>query len=102
MAGESDAGRSGVNESRANPPDHLLSDEKFAELNGERLYLFLVSEQELVWHTELMSNLDEPTFAQKVENFLTVMEDTANATAATGRARFIANLSCMFCKPLRR
>ncbi len=80
MAGESDAGRSCVNESRTNPPDHLLSDEKFAELNGERLYLFLVSEQELVWHTESMSNLDEPTFAQKVENFLTVMEDAANAT----------------------
>lgn len=80
MAGDSDAGGSGVNEPRPFPPDYLLSDEKFAELNGERLYLFLVSEQELIWHTESMSNLDELTFAQKVENFLTVMEDAANAT----------------------
>jgi hypothetical protein len=39
-----------------------------------------VSEQELVWYTESISNLDNPTFVRKVENFLEVMEDAANAT----------------------
>ncbi len=83
MAGESDANRSSADESGAAPPEHLLSDEKFAELNGERLYLFLVSEQELIWQAESMSNLEEHTFAQKVETFLTVMEDAANATRSS-------------------
>jgi hypothetical protein len=26
-----------------NPPAHILSDEKFATLNGEQIYLFLLS-----------------------------------------------------------
>ena len=43
------ARRSRVTELGTLPPAHLLSDEKFSMLNGERIYLFLVSEQELIW-----------------------------------------------------
>lgn len=80
MVRQSAARRGGLNEPGANPPEHLLSDEKFAELNGERLYLFLVSEQELVWYGESMSTLDESAFAEAIEQFLTLMDDAANAT----------------------
>ena len=40
--------------SGTHPPAHLLSDEKFASLEGEQIYLFLVAQSELIWHTELM------------------------------------------------
>jgi hypothetical protein len=62
------------------PPQHLLSDEKFAVLNGEKIYLFLVSEQELIWHGKWMSSVDEDSFTQTIEAFCVGMDEAAVAT----------------------
>lgn len=59
------------------PPPHLLSDEKFARLNGERIYLFLASEGELIWYGESMSNTDESAFTQVIGSFLSTMNNAA-------------------------
>jgi hypothetical protein len=57
----------------------LLSDEKFASLNGETIYLFLVSEQELIWYGEWMDNTDETTFHRTIGRFLEQMDEVAQA-----------------------
>ena len=59
------------------PPHHLLSDEKFAMLKGAKVYLFLVSEQELVWFGKSMSHSDENCFTQTIEAFCTGMDEAA-------------------------
>ena len=59
------------------PPKHVLSDEKFAVLDGERIYLFLVSQGELIWHAEWLENLDETAFEPAIERFLTQIEQAA-------------------------
>jgi hypothetical protein len=41
------------------PPEHILSDEKFATLDGEPIYLFLVSQGELIWYTESLQQANE-------------------------------------------
>ena len=56
------------------PPKHVLSDEKFAVLDGERIYLFLVSQGELIWHAEWLDNLNETAFEPAIERFLTQIE----------------------------
>ena len=62
------------------PPQHLLSDEKFAMLNGAKVYLFLVSAQELVWYGKWMSNSDETAFSQAIEAFCTGMDEAARGS----------------------
>jgi len=62
------------------PPDHLLSDEKFAVLNGEKVYLFLVSEQELLWYGKWMDSNDEDCFTQTIEAFCVGMDGAARAS----------------------
>ena len=41
------------------PPTHVLSDEKFARLDNEQIYLFLVSQGELIWYTEWLQQANE-------------------------------------------
>ena len=41
------------------PPTHVLSDEKFASLDNEQIYLFLVSQGELIWYTEWLQQANE-------------------------------------------
>ena len=60
-------------------PEHLLSDEKFATLTGEKIYLFLVSQGELIWHGAWMDSSNEPAFNKGIGQFLTVMESSAKA-----------------------
>jgi hypothetical protein len=50
------------------PPVHLLSDEKFACLNGEQVYLFLVSQAALIWYREWMQSTDEGTFQELTDS----------------------------------
>ena len=77
MVRESVASCLGANAVRSDPPDHLLSDEKFAVLERERIYLFLVSQAELVWYGEWMAHTDEVAFTEVIGNFLAVMDDAA-------------------------
>ena len=62
------------------PPEHLLSDEKFACLAGEQIYLFLVSQAELIWYGEWMSATDEATFQETINRFLSIMDDSAQVS----------------------
>jgi Domain of unknown function (DUF6431) len=62
------------------PPQHLLSDEKFAVLNGEKVYLFLVSEQELIWYGKWMATTDEDCFTETIEAFCVGMDGAARAS----------------------
>lgn len=62
------------------PPVHLLSDEKFANLAGKQIYLFLVAQSELIWYGEWMNATDEATFQATINRFLTGM-DTAAQTS---------------------
>lgn len=62
------------------PPEHILSDEKFAVLNGAKVYLFLVSEQELIWHGKWMPNSDEECFTQTIEAFCVGMDGAARSS----------------------
>jgi len=62
------------------PPKHLLSDEKFAVLNGTKVYLFLVSEQELIWYGKWMATTDEACFTQTIEAFCVGMDEAARET----------------------
>ncbi|KPQ31079.1 MAG: hypothetical protein HLUCCA11_24445 [Phormidesmis priestleyi Ana] len=51
------------------PPAHL-TDEKFATLNGEQIYLFLLSQEELIWYAEWMERTDEASFNTVIVNAL--------------------------------
>lgn len=62
------------------PPDHVLSDEKFACLGGEQIYLFLVSQAELIWYGEWMGATDEATFQETINRFLSIMDDSAQVS----------------------
>jgi hypothetical protein len=59
------------------PPERLLSDEKFAWVAGEQIYLFLVSQAELIWYGEWMGATDEATFQKTIHRFLSLMDDCA-------------------------
>lgn len=62
------------------PPEHLLSDEKFAVLNGKKVYLFLASEQELIWYGKWMGSSDEDCFTETIEAFCVGMDDAGRAS----------------------
>ncbi len=53
------------------PPEHVLSDEKFATLEGKPTYLFLVSQRELIWHAQWLQQANEEAFEPAITNFLT-------------------------------
>lgn len=55
----------------------MLSDEKFATLSGEQIYLFLVSQAELIWYAEWMDGTDEEAFNQVIGNALGEIETAA-------------------------
>jgi hypothetical protein len=57
-------------------PLHVLSDEKFARLDGKRIYLFMVSQGELIWHIEWLSNLNEASFEPAIGRFLSSVEQS--------------------------
>lgn len=59
------------------PPEHVLSDEKFATLNGEQIYLFLLSQDELIWYSEWMERTDEEAFNEVIVNGLGTIEESA-------------------------
>ncbi len=46
--------------------------EKFATLEGEPIYLFLVSQGELVWHAEWLQQANEAAFEPAIAKFLTM------------------------------
>jgi len=56
------------------PPAHILTDEKFATLNGEKIYLFLLSQAELIWYAEWMACTDEAAFNAVIVNGLGTIE----------------------------
>ena len=62
------------------PPQHLLSDEKFAVLDGEKVYLFLVSAQELIWYGEWMANTDEESFRRAIAAFCMGMDEAGRTS----------------------
>jgi hypothetical protein len=62
------------------PPEHLLSDEKFAVLKGDKVYLFLASEQELIWHGKWMASSDEESFTKTIEAFFVGMDEAGRAS----------------------
>ena len=78
-------------------PEHLLSDEKFATLTGERIYLFLVSQGELIWHGAWMNSVNETAFNEAISQFLTVMETSAKAEQLLEPEASYAP-SCLFLK----
>lgn len=53
------------------PPAHVLSDEKFATREGEPIYLFLVSQGELIWYTESLQQANVAAFEPAIAHFLT-------------------------------
>ena len=65
---------------RPHPPAHVLSDEKFTTLSGEQIYLFLVSQEELIWYAEWMESTDEAAFNEVIVNALGVIEQAALTT----------------------
>lgn len=74
MGGELNASVFTVTAVGAYPPVHLLSDEKFACLAGEPIYLFLVAQEELIWYGEWMPSLDETIFQFTIDRFLAGMD----------------------------
>ena len=58
----------------------MLSDEKFATLSGEQIYLFLVSQEELIWYAEWMESTDEERFNEVIVNALGGIEWSALTT----------------------
>jgi hypothetical protein len=62
------------------PPEHLLSDEKFAILNGDKVYLFLASEQELIWYGKWMASSDEESFTETIEAFCVGMDEAGRVS----------------------
>ncbi|CAN5806927.1 hypothetical protein BH23CYA1_BH23CYA1_04550 [soil metagenome] len=63
----------------AYPPAHILTDEKFATLNGEQIYLFLLSQEELIWYAEWMAHTDEAAFNAVIVNALGTIEAAAQS-----------------------
>ena len=57
------------------PPAHVLSDEKFAALESEPIYLFLVSQGELLWYVEWLNQANEAAFEPAISNFLSAVND---------------------------
>jgi hypothetical protein len=53
----------------------LLSDEKFATLDGEEIYLFLISQEELIWHGEWLESTAEDSFNAAIGRFLGTMDE---------------------------
>ena len=70
MVRQFNAGLSAVDAVGPYPPAHILTDEKFARLNGEQIYLFLLSQEELIWYTEWMERTDEASFNTVIVNAL--------------------------------
>ena len=64
-------------------PEHLLSDEKFATLTGERIYLFLVSQGELIWHGARMNSVNETAFNEAIDQFRSRYGDISQGRTAT-------------------
>ena len=64
---------------RPYPPAHILTDEKFATLNGEQIYLFLLSQEELIWYAEWMERTDEAAFNEVIVNALGTIEAAAQS-----------------------
>ena len=80
MVGELDTRMLTVAATGTYPPVHLLSDEKFARLTGEQIYLFLVSQGELIWYGEWMENTDERTFQMTINRFLATMDEAGQVS----------------------
>jgi Domain of unknown function (DUF6431) len=61
------------------PPEHLLSDEKFATLAGEEVYLFLISQEELIWYGEWLERTSQESFDAAIGRCLETMDSAATA-----------------------
>lgn len=58
----------------AYPPAHIFTDEKFSSLNGAQIYLFLLSQEELIWYAEWMEHTDEAAFSEVIVKALGTLE----------------------------
>lgn len=47
---------------------------------GEQIYLFLVSQGELIWYGEWMENTEEATFQETINRFLTTMDEAGQGS----------------------
>lgn len=81
MARQSNPGVTVANATGAYPPAHILTDEKFATLDGEQIYLFLLSQAELIWYAEWMERTDEEAFEQVIVNALGTLEAAGQSEA---------------------
>lgn len=57
------------------PLTHVLSDEKFSALKGKSIYLFLVSQGELIWYVEWLKQANVAAFEPAISNFLSAVND---------------------------
>jgi hypothetical protein len=55
----------------------LLSDEKFATLDGEPIYLFLIAQAELIWYGEWLESTTADSFDAAIGRFLETMDTAA-------------------------
>lgn len=55
----------------------MLSDEKFATLAGEEIYLFLISQGELIWYSEWLASTTQESFDAAIGCFLETMDTVA-------------------------
>lgn len=55
----------------------MLSDEKFATLAGAEIYLFLISQDELIWYGEWLESTSEESFNASISQFLETMDSAA-------------------------
>lgn len=61
------------------PPEFVLSDEKFASLDGLTIYLFTVVQGELIWHIQKLEQVTQAAFEPAIAQFLeTVNQEFRN------------------------
>ena len=51
-------------------PESVLSDEKFAHLDGLPIYLFTVSQGELIWHIQKLEQISQAAFEPAIAQYL--------------------------------
>jgi hypothetical protein len=84
MARQFNTGLIAVDAAGSHPPAHILTDEKFATLNGEQIYLFLLSQEELIWYAQWMERTDEAAFNEAIVNALGEIESAGQHEALWG------------------
>ena len=60
------------------PPESVLSDEKFAHLDGLNIYLFTVSQGELIWYIQKLEQVTQAAFEPAIAKFLATVNQEAH------------------------